>query len=508
MPILRLIGLTACLLAVPLSSVARDGVLDIVAPWEIGGTDPSRAGYVFTRLEVAETLVDVDAEARPVPGLASAWEVSEDQLTWRFSLRDDVRFHDGSMLTAQVAAHALETARDKPGILQRVPLAGIEAVDDRTLVLRLTEPFSPLLAALAHTSAQILAMAAFEDDGRVSRVIGTGPYRIDIFQPPQRLTAVYHEDYWGEAPAIREIAYLAAGRGETRALLAESGDADIVFTLDPASQARLARNPALSVHSVPIPRTVLLKLNAAHPALNDPRARQALSLAIDRAGIATGLLREPEAVADQLLPPGLGAWHLDGLPTPARDLQRAAALLGELGWEAGPAGMLSRDGEPLRLTLRTFPDRPELPLIATALQDQWRGLGVDLQLAIGNSSEIPAGHQDGSLELALLARNFALIPNPLGTLLQDYGPGGGDWGAMNWSDARLNEILQELRAGADPARASALRQEAAAILHEALPVIPITWYQQTAAVSRALENFSIDPFERSYRLSSMDWAAP
>ena len=153
MPILRLIGLTACLLAVPLSSVARDGVLDIVAPWEIGGTDPSQAGYVFTRLEVAETLVDVDAEARPVPGLASAWEVSEDQLTWRFSLRDDVRFHDGSMLTAQVAAHALETARDKPGILQRVPLAGIEAVDDRTLVLRLTEPFSPLLAALAHTSA-------------------------------------------------------------------------------------------------------------------------------------------------------------------------------------------------------------------------------------------------------------------------------------------------------------------------------------------------------------------
>ena len=81
---------------------------------------------------------------------------------------------------------------------------------------------------------------------------------------------------------------------------------------------------------------------------------------------------------------------------------------------------------------RTFPDRPELPLLATALQAQWKAVGVELKVAVGNSSEIPAGHQDGSLQLGLYARNYALVPDPLVTLLGDLAPAGADWGVMNW----------------------------------------------------------------------------
>lgn len=484
---------------------AGDGVVDVVAPWEITSTDPSTSGYVFTRMEVAETLVDVDAEGRPRPGLATGWTVSEDGRVWRFALPEGATFHDGTPLTAAAAAAALRRARDKPGILAKAPIEAVEAVAGE-VEIRLSEPFSLLPASLAHSSAQILAPASYAEDGKATAVIGTGPYRVATLEAPQRLVVERFDGWRGPAPAIARARYLAAGRGETRALLAESGDADLVFTLDPASRARLSRNAALDVRSLPIPRTVVLKVNAGHPLLGDVRARRALDRAIDRAGIAAAILRTPDAAAGQLFPPSLGAWHLPGLTMPQRDVAAARALLAELGWAAGPDGVLTRDGARFSLTLRTFPDRPELPLIAAALQDQLRAVGIELHVAVGNSSEIPAGHRDGTLEVALLARNFGLIPDPLGTVLQDFGPEGGDWGAMGWRDDEMVAILDDLMKPLSPEAATALRARAATILHEALPVIPIAWYQHTAAVSGALAGVTIDPFERTYAVSGMRWA--
>ncbi|WP_342713642.1 ABC transporter substrate-binding protein [Oceanisphaera psychrotolerans] len=431
--------------------------------------------------------------------------VSDDRLSWRFSLRQGVRFHDGSLFGAEAAVQALQLALAKPGMLSEAPIASMTAEGDAVLI-RLNSPFAPLPALLAHSSAQILAPASYNEAGEATQVIGTGPYRIDQLQMPQKLTATVFKDYWGEAPAIERLSYLAAGRGETRALMAESGDADVVFTLDPASKARLQRNPKLAVQAVAIPRTVTLKVNAGHPFLAEPEARRALSLALERTGMAAALLRTPEAGAGQLFPPSMTDWHLSQVSGAERDLEQARALLAGLGWQADGEGMLSRNGTPFKLTLTTFSDRPELPLLATAIQDQWRELGVELAVNVANSSEIPAGHRDGTLELGLMARNFALVPDPLGTLLQDFGPKGGDWGAMNWHSERLGEILQQLLTATQEQDTAELRREAATILQEQLPVIPVAWYQQTAAVSKQVEGFSMDPFERSYRVSDMRWA--
>ncbi|WP_104203332.1 ABC transporter substrate-binding protein [Billgrantia saliphila] len=490
-------------------SAAADRPLNVVAPWEITGADPSTSGYVYARMRVAETLVDTDDAGQPAPGLATAWEQSEDGRRWRFTLRDDVTFHDGSPLTAEAVAASLEHALAKPGMLDAAPIDAIRA-DGDAVVIELESAFALLPALLSHSSTLILAPDAYAEAGRVERMIGTGPYRVETLAPPQRLSVARFDDYWGEAPAIDSASYLAVGRGETRALMAESGDADVVFTLDPASRARLGRSANLTLHAEPLPRTIVFKANAEHPYLDDPRARRALSLAVDREGIATGLLRHPEAAAPELFPAALGPWHLGLDAAAARDLAQARELLDELGWEMGSKGILERDGEPFRLTLRTFSDRPELPLVATALQDQWRELGVELDVAVGNSSEIPSGHRDGSLELGLMARNYGLVPDPLGTLIEDFGTDpddmGGDWGAMGWRDADLAGWLDTLRQDADPDTRTELAQRVASRLNEAMPVVPIAWYQQTAAVSTAVEGFSIDPLERSYRIDELRWA--
>ncbi len=520
----------------------------VIGPWELSSLDPLRGGYLFARMQVAETLVDYDAQARPIAGLASRWQVSGDGLAWRFALREGARFHDGSPVRATDVVNALRRALHPAGVLGQAPIAAIDAVSDAAtdaksgavVRIRLRRPFPAMPALLSHSSTQILAPASFGADGAVRAIVGSGPYRIVTLEPPQRFSVAAFDGWQGPAPAVRRASYLAVGRAEMRALMAEAGQAELAYGLDPGSVARLRRGDAVRVHQQPIPRTTALKLNAGHPLLADPRARQALSLALDRRGIAQAVLREPSLAATQLFPPTLAGWHRADLPALAHDPVRARALLAELGWRRGTDGVLARDGKRFALTLQTFPDRPELPVIAAAIQEQLRLVGVQIRVAVGNSSEIPLGHRDGSLEMGLIARNYGAVPDAFGAIAQDFGAAegkadeegdkggdkgggkggdkgsgegggigsgkrGGDWGAMGWSSPALTRALAAMSSTADAARLQTLREQIAGALHDGLPLVPVLWYQQTLAASPQLAGVSIDPFERSYRLTELQW---
>jgi len=299
------------LLHMPLAAQARTNVT-VASPWEVASADPAVSGFVTQKLQIMENLVDADVKGTLRPGLATDWSVSEDGLSWTFALREGVSFHDGTAFDAANATQALKRAYEQPGVLAQAPITGIEAVDG-AVVVELERPFAALPALMAHATTVIPSPGALDADGVPAELIGTGPFRVTAFNPPQAIEMARFDDYWGEAPAIETASYLAAGRAETRALLAESGDADLVFTLDPAGFARLGDVTTVETVAVPIPRVVTLKVNAAHPFLNDPRAREALSLAIDRAGIAAAITRFPESAATQLFPPALGTWHDDTL---------------------------------------------------------------------------------------------------------------------------------------------------------------------------------------------------
>ncbi|MDP9891921.1 peptide/nickel transport system substrate-binding protein [Variovorax boronicumulans] len=482
--------------------------LQIVGPWEIAGLSPASSGHVFTRMQITETLMNASDDGMPLPGLAERWRVSDDGLAWHFTLRAAARFHDGAVVTAAAVVRCLQAARVAPALLSQAPIRSVEAEGAGVVVIRVTQPYGALPALLAHSSTMVLAPASYAADGAVRSIVGSGPYRVVSMAPPQHVEAAVFDGYDGPRPAIERVRYLAAGRSETRALMAEGGQADLAYGLDPASLVRLRKRGRVQVDTVTLPRTVILKVNATLPALNDVRVRQALSLAIDRPGIAKALLRDPELAATQLFPPTMAAWHHSALPPLKQDPDAAARLLAEAGWRRAPDGLRDASGQPLRLSLRTFPDRPELPLIASALQEQWRQAGIAVQVSIGNSGDIPLGHRDGSLQLGLAARNYATVPDPTGTLMQDFGASGGDWGAMGWRSDAVARALAELSRGTSSAeRAAALRTQVTAVLHAELPVIPITWYRQQVAVGRRLEGVSLDPLERSYRLTAMRWAA-
>lgn len=487
---------------------AAADVLTVVGPWEMTGLDPSRAGYMFARMEVVETLLDVTDRGRLQPRLASSWQVSADGLEWHFTLRGSRRYHDGTPVTPESVLACLRRAHGRPGVLG---LAGIRSISHErgAIVFRLARPFAPLPYLLTHYSAQILAPASFDTRGNVVRIVGTGPFRITSITLPQQFDVERFDGYGGLAVPgrVRRARYISVSRAETRTLLVQSGQADLAYSLDPPSIRALQRSSKATLVSAMLPRTTFIKLNSGHPLLADVRVRQAIALCVERKGIARALLRDPDLGATQLFPPSMGQWH-DATLAPLRtDPAEARRLLDAAGWQPGSDGIRRRDGRRLALTLTTFVDRPELPLIAAALQEEMRQIGIAVRVVVGNSSDIPAGHRSGSLELALVARNFGNVPDPVATLLQDFGPGGGDWGAMGWRNAEVPAALAGLAAGgqAGAATGQAERMRIAALLQAELPVIPVVWYRQVCAASRRIEGASIDPFERSYRISHLQW---
>lgn len=486
-------------------AVDKDNTLVIGGPFEFTSQDLSKDGYIYTRMQVAESLFEVQSDGNIEPKLASSYDVSEDGLKWQFHVRNGVRFHDGDLLTAESVALSLSHALQKPGVLNQIPLKKLYVEDDVT-VIELTEPYRPLLAILSHFSAAILAPDSFDSEGQVVDIQGTGPYRASVIAPPHKLNVKRFDDYWGDKPSIEEVHYLTGHRAESRALQAQTGQADLIYTLDPASIDLLNSSEKLTVHSESIPRTMLLKLNNEHRFLNSEHTRQALSLALDRRGISEHIVRVENSEANQLFPPSLSDWHLVNAEGATRNLLKAKELLKSQGWELNQDNLLQRNDEVFELTLVTYADRPELTVIATAIQAQLRELGVAIEVSVDNSSAIPAKHQDGTLELALIARNFGTISDPLAILLDDTKHHiGSDWGPMNWSSQELNRILSDMVLSQDDSYRE-LAQQASGILAKEMPLIPVVYYTQQVSVNNRVQNFQFDPFENNYRVSEMYFA--
>jgi len=484
-------------------------VLTLGGPFEFTSQDPARDGFVYTRMQVAETLVDVNDEGQLLPGLATDWRAGDGGRTWYFTLRDGVRFHDGAPMDVAAVVNSLRMALRKPGVITNTPITDVRASGEREVAVEVDTPYRLLPAVMAHFSSAILSPGSFTSEAQVPWMYGTGPYRITAVDTPHRIEVTRFDDYWGDPAHIRDAVYLTGHRAESRALQVMAGQTDIIYTLDPASLDLLGRQDHVRVHSDLIPRTIQIKLNAGHPFLAARDARRAMSLALDRTRLVEEVIRVPGTEANQLVPPLLGQWHVEDLPPIEHRPERARELLADLGWTAGADGILRRDGERFALEMITYADRPELIAIATVIQAQWRDIGIDLEISIVNSSGIPRKHLDGTLETALVARNYGNIADPLGVFVADYGDGGnGEWGAMGWHNEEIPALLEAMLRSTDDGVYRRGARRIARLLAEELPVIPVGFYTQQTAVAERVLNFRFDPYERNYRIADMRFAEP
>ncbi len=487
------------------AQTSAQGLLRIANPFEFRTLKPSETGFTFLRVGATETLVAPDLDGRIVSLLARSWSVSPDGLEWRLQLRTGIVFHDGSPMTPEAVKASFERLLPQSLYLKAAGIVAIETGADE-IVFRLSRPFGSFLDYLSDNSTFVLAPAAFDSQGEVARIIGTGPFRIVQATLPRELTLARHDRYWGRRAAFDSVQYSAVANGETRANIAATGDSDIVLNIPTPSIARVNAGGQVRIESAIIPRTHILMPNCAKPQFSDPRTRQALSLAIDRAGIAASIMRNPALAATQYLAPTLAAWRFPDIPPLRQDVAEARRLLDEAGWKVGPDGVRMKDGVRFAGTVRTFANRPELPVIAAACQSQFKAIGFDLKISVGEFQAITQGQQDGTLELGLSSRNTVIVPDPISTIAIDFtsdvSPAGAT-GATNWRNDGFRKDVASYLGATEGAERASLRRRIVETLQSELPVIPIVWYDQIVAVNKRVEGFRVDPFEHQLRLEHL-----
>jgi ABC-type transport system substrate-binding protein len=308
---------------------------------QLRGTDASSERL---RQLIFNSLVRKNENFDYVGDLAAEIQQSPDGLVYTFKLRDGVRFHNGKAFTSADAKYTLETllksdsrkANDffeGAGAERRPLVRALETPDPLTLVARLNKPLTKFLSGLVAVG---MMPQGYTTDQQRQKPVGTGAYKFarhDESQQVVDLTA--NEDYWGGAPAVKNLRVRTILDANTLQAELKSGGVDIaqVANLQPDAYQQLGQDPSLKVAQFPGVNVVYLSFNAQDEVLKDPRVRQAISYAIDRPAIVKELLLDQARVANSILPEQSWAY------TPGQvynyDPRRAEQILDEAGYKAG-----------------------------------------------------------------------------------------------------------------------------------------------------------------------------
>ena len=260
-------------------------------------TDSSDVLSVFGAL--FDTLVRRDDTGRYAPGLATRWEIHPDARHFTFHIREGVRFHNGDPLDAEAVRFSLERmARPDMGATLGAPgvyaqyLAGmvVTCPDAFTVSVRLAAPMADLFDVLV--AGNIVSPRAITEAGEdlVARAVGTGPWRLEAFEPGQRIDLSVVPGHFDGPVAHARLRFI---RGETpaaRLALLRDGKADIANALETAEQAALGALPGFTCVDYLAPTAIIFMFNASRGPFADARMRRALNLGINREALVRDVL--------------------------------------------------------------------------------------------------------------------------------------------------------------------------------------------------------------------------
>jgi peptide/nickel transport system substrate-binding protein len=302
---------------------------DTLENWKAYSTD----GHPVLR-NIMEALLNRNPETNELVGeLATAWEQT-DELTWRFTLREGVTFHNGEAFNAEVAAFGINytwSDENQFEIYQLIgPSINATAVDEYTLDVATEQPDPILPARLYFSPIPSMTQVQERPDSLVTEPIGTGPYSFVEWNRGQNIRITANPDWWGlTAPedalgqvTILDGEFVFRAESPVRAAMVSADEAQIGRFLAPED---CATTPVCE--SVPSVEVVFLRLDTNHTAMSDIRVRQAIAFAVDKQGLADQLFGGGEA-ASQLVGPSATGFNPDLEPYPY-DMEQAAQLVEE-----------------------------------------------------------------------------------------------------------------------------------------------------------------------------------
>lgn len=344
---------------------------------------------------IFESLVQPNpSSGAPMPLLARAWEISEDGLTYTFTLNSGITWQDGKPFTAKDVKFTIDLITNNATNSIRYSdwhgtLAGLQIPDDGHVVIKLAKPTATFLGnqgqqgiipqhILNGVAPKAIAQHPFSL-GKKGVTIGTGPFTFDEWVKDDHITLARYSKYWQGAPYLDQWLLKVVSSQAVADQQLKTGELDI-GTIEAASYASMKNEPSLNVVAYDSGRATWYgyNLDAAKSKLfQDPRVRQALFMALDRNKMVSAIEFGLATIAVGTIAPISWAYDPGAItPTYRYDPDGAKRLLAEAGYTAGPDGVLAKDGQKLAFDLYTYSGLSLLESYMAVLQEEWKKIGV------------------------------------------------------------------------------------------------------------------------------------
>ena len=418
------------------------------------------------------------------PALATAWEKVDD-LTWRFTLREGVQFHNGEPFTAEAVKYSIERLLDPDAVRFNTDyrqIGEVEVIDDYTVVIHTLTPDPNFLAKLfsLHMVPPAYTASVSEEEFSANPV-GTGPYKFVEWILGQRLVLEANDDYWGGRPSVDRLVYRPIPEASTRLAELQAGTVDIIVQLNYDAIPLVEADPNLRAEANTGRRTVFMHMDlfVGIEPLHDVRVRQAMSHAIDRQLIIDAVLNGYGTPLATIFRPDMAGYTPDFEPY-AYDPERARELLAEAGYPDGfDVRFMTSDGivnkgvevaEAIGAMLGDVGIRTEiLPVALQVMRDMY----------IGNPD--PKG---GNVEPLFMFNYGAPTPDATSPLRALIGTGGIETFMF---DPEFDELIDLYASEMDPAVRDQVAYRIQEKLYNEVPLIALYLQLDVYGVNERLE---------------------
>jgi len=430
---------------------------------------------------IFDTLVWLTPELKVTPHLATKWEIAPDGKTYTFTLREDVKFHDGTPFNADAVVANIEYITDKTtqstisiGLLG--PCLEAEAVSEFTVALTCSRPYAPLINQLGEAYLGMQSPTAIDQYGKdlALHPTGTGPFKFVSYTPNQSVVLERNPDYkWAPAatgltgPAnLSKITFNIVSDTQSRVASLTSGQTQLIQQVPGVFLDSL--KDEFTHMRVPISGFgIFAPINASKFPTDDIAVRKAILLSVDKEAMIQVTAQGAFTPATSPLE-GIPGYKVDGLETMyPYDPAKAAELLTEAGW-AKTGKYWMKDGKELALTITAISTVPDYPLIAEALQAQLAANGMNVQVS---ELAVPAW-LDSNLNGAMSLTPLSYVAVDPGALRLWFTPDQ----YYNWShftDPELTQLIEQGEATSDIAERQKIYAQAQTLIMEQAVMMPL-----------------------------------
>jgi peptide/nickel transport system substrate-binding protein len=450
-------------------------------------------------------LVTIDPDTlEAIPNLATKWDISADNKTYTFTLKDGVKWHDGEPFSAADAKFSYdlymnsETGTPRAGTLKD-RIASVEAKDATTLVITLKAVVAPFLVSdcsyglipqhiLKDVKPADIPTNAFS----TSKPVGTGAFMFKEFKTGDSVTLLANPNYHKGAPALATYIRKFVKDDTTLYQQLKTGEVDAAqVTVTFYDDAKAQTNFKLFPYDTFSFQFFGYNLNKAKgsPIFQDVKVRQALFYAVDRPGIVAKIREGLSTVAQGTMPVLSWAYQPDKMTTRYDyDPAKAEQMLDDAGWKKGADGVRAKDGKPLAFEMYTYSGDKTIEGYASVFQENWKAIGVTMTPKYEEFSAFVTRLTKTFDFQAFLVGFFWNVDPDQQTMwdTKQYGPG---FNLYNYSNPKVDDLLEKALRTLDKTQRIQYYVDAQNLILADAPALIIDFPKDIWGVSNRLKNF-------------------